>query len=76
VRLDDLPPNLRRQIAAGKAIIPTAARRTGTRSPAPRRRSGGRWTCGRCGASFGTYVVAETHVDTAHHAGRIEWSDR
>lgn len=73
-RLEDLPPAVQREISAGKSRRAGPAQR-----PLPARgrrgRSGGRFTCGQCGAIFWAYTPAEKHIDLVHHSGRLEWSD-
>jgi len=70
VKAADLPPNLRKQLDAGRAR-PSKARTLAT-DPEP----GGvnHWTCVPCGVVFtqwGGKGGVETHVTEAHGGGRI-----
>jgi len=70
-RLSDLPPNLRRQLAAGRAR--PAKARSLKADPEP---TGGanHWTCVGCGLVFtqwGGKGGVETHVTDVHGGGRI-----
>jgi hypothetical protein len=79
MRLDDLPPKLRRAAVAAMARDQLAAL---TRDPVPRAPAqhveparGSVWRCHSCGAHFTAWAAALRHVDDGDcdGAARIEW---
>jgi hypothetical protein len=66
VRLEDLPPAVRVQVAVPLGQRPKRGR--GSRGAT----RGGAWRCGRCGERFTIYTKAERHVDELHRAGRLD----
>jgi hypothetical protein len=66
VRLEDLRAPVRAQVVAELGQKPKRSRgSSGTTT-------GGSWRCGRCGEPLTVYAQAERHIDTQHHAARLE----
>lgn len=69
MRLSDLPADVRRQIKAGKAAIPSPATNRRARAARPAEVS---YRCGSCPEVSTSYAAAERHADS-HGGARIEY---
>jgi hypothetical protein len=68
IRLEDLPPAVRRRITASAGVeLGPLPHRQAERKRATR----GLWRCHACGALFTAWAVAERHAHTERHV-RIE----